>query len=258
MSIYIISAIVALLVLLISYVFISNTLEKRRVQRQRLITALKIRERNFRYMITGLPAHFLPVDLSTLVYRALIETCEQLAKLDPREPSHQADAILFSSQLAAAKHTQTNTRVHLENPAQVKEVRQHLQELIRFVAQQEARKLINGVQAAAYADQIKRLAIQTSVDGYVSQAKVAQQSGKFRLAVHFFTLARKLLVSENAAHHYDKQIGQLQAVITKLEESAAQSAVPGDASPEEFPDPQINKEWEHFGDDEWRKKQVYD
>src|SRR5690606_20900104 len=129
MSIYIISAILALLVLLVSYVFISNTLEKRRVQRQRLVTALKIRERNFRYMISGFPPHFLSADLNSLVYRALIETCEQLAKLEPRESSHQTDAALFSSQLTAIKHTQPDQRVRLENPTQVKEIRQHLQEL---------------------------------------------------------------------------------------------------------------------------------
>lgn len=260
MSIYIVSGIVVLIIILVSYAFISHSLEKRRVQRQRLLAALKLRERNFKYMVTGLPPHFLSHDLNTLVYRALIETCEQLGKLDPKDPNHQEDASLFAAQLNAIKQGPDKQRIRLENPAQIKEVRQHLQELYRFVAQQEARRQINDVQAAAYGDQIKRLVLQISVDGYVVQAKQAQQLGKLRLAIHFFMLARKLFTSANANHTYDNQIAQLQATIAKLEEAAGQKAPEAETeSSDEKPDATVvNKEWEQFGDDEWKKKQVYD
>lgn len=260
MSIYIVSGIVILLITLVSYAFISHALEKRRVQRQRLLAALRIRERNFKYMVTGLPPHFLTHDLHTLAYRTLIETCEQLAKLDPREPTHQADVNIYSAQLNSLKQAPYKQRARLENPAQIKEVRQHLQELYRLVAQQEARKLINEVQAAAYGDQIKRLVLQISVDGYVIQAKQAQQMGKPRLAIHFFMLARKLFTSENANHSYDKQIAQLEAAINKLEETATTKGLKDETivASERRDASAINKEWEQFGDDEWKKKQLYD
>jgi hypothetical protein len=260
MSIYIISGILALLILLVGYAVISTTLEKRRVQRQRLLTALKLRERNFKYMITGLPPHFLSNDLSALVYQALIDTCEQLTKLDPKDPLHQADANAFTAQLGAIKQSPDKQRVRLENPAQVKEVRQHLQELLRFVAHQEARKLINPLQAATYSDQIKRLSLQISVDAYVTQGKQAQQVGKLRLAIHFFTLARKLLTSENASHSYDKQIAQLQGAIAKLEETTTAEGLTaeGTSQDEKQEGSGMSKEWDQFGDDEWKKKQVYD
>lgn len=260
MSIYIISGILALLILLVGYAVISTTLEKRRVQRQRLLTALKLRERNFKYMITGLPAHFLSNDLNALVYQALIDTCEQLARLDSKDPSHQSDANIYTAQLGAIKQSSEKQRVRLESPAQIKEVRQHLQELLRFVTQQEARKQINAVQSAAYGDQIRRLSLQISVDGYITQAKQAQQLGKLRLAIHFFTLARKLLTSENASHSYDKQIAQLKAVIDKLEEAATAKGLIAEETPHEEPQEGsgMSKEWEQFGDDEWKKKQVYD
>lgn len=260
MSIYIVSGIVVLIISLVSYAFISHTLEKRRAHRQRLLAALKIRERNFKYMITGLPPLFLSHDLNTLVYRALIETCEQLGKLEPKDPNHRADASLFTAQLNSIKPATDKQRIRLENPAQIKEVRQHLQELYRFVVQQEARKLINEIQAAAYSDQIKRLVLQISVDGYVVQAKQAQQLGKIRLAIHYFILARKLFASANANHTYDKQIAQLQATIAKLEAAAGKKVTEAETtSSDEKPDvAPVNKEWEQFGDDEWKKKQVYD
>lgn len=264
MSIYIVSGIIALLILLVGYAFIAHALEKRRVQRLRLLNALKGRERNFKYMITGLPANFLPAELSSLIYRALIETCEQLAKLEPKEPYHRADASQYTAQMSTLNQAPGTPRVRLENPTQIKEVREQLQELFRFVAQQEHQQQINKVQAAAYGDQIKRLALQISVDNYVMQARLAQQQSKRRLAVHFYSLARKQLSGANANHNYDKQIAQLQTIITKLEEAPEAQSEQSEQSKstakitnkEQGP---ISKEWEQFGEeDEWKKKQVYD
>lgn len=267
MSIYIVSSIILLLVLLAAYALISQAIERRRVHRQRLLTALKVRQRNFRHMLTGFPPHFLSSDLMAVVYRALIDTCEQLHKLEPSDATHAADLQLLSDQLNAIKQSANTQRVRLENPEQIKEVRQHLQELYRFVAQQEALKALTKVQAAAFMDQIKRLALQSSVDGHVAQAKKAQQLGKPRLAIHYYGLARKLLLPENANHAYDKQIAQLSGLITKLEQHATHSAtaeVDGEgtesaAEDTSKPSTSLNKEWEKFGDeDQWKKKQLYD
>lgn len=269
MSIYIISSIILLLVLMAGYVFISHAMEKRRIYRQRLLTALKVRQRNFRYMITGFPPHFLTNDLMALVYRALIETCEQLSKLETNDPQHAEDVQLYSSQLLAIKQHEGAKRIRLENPEQIKEIRQHLQELYRFVAQQEGLKVINKVQAAAFADQIKRLAVQSAIDGYVFQARKAEQAGKAKLAIHFYGLAGKFLVPENTDHSYDHQIAQLSEAIAKLEEAtrAEQAAPEGSADGDQegvtttgSTSGPISKEWEKFGsnEDEWKKKQVYD
>lgn len=268
MSIYIIPGIILLLVLLASYAFISHTLERRRLHRQRLLTAMKVRKRNFKYMITGFPPHFLSNELVSLVYRALIDTCEHLAKLEPSDPKHLNDLQAYSNQLTTIKQETNAKRVLLENPEQIKEVRQHLQELHRFVAQQAAIKAITATQAGAFDDQIKRLALQSSVDGYIFQGKQAQQIGKLRLAIHYFGLARKLLTPENTSHAYDKQIEQLSGAITILEEKAGAHPEKEDDTEGDSLDPKIattasgpaGKEWENFNtnEDEWKKKQLYD
>lgn len=266
MSIYIISFIILLLVLMASYVFISHTVEKRRVHRQRILAALKVRQRNFRYMITGFPPHFLSNDLMSLVYRSLIDICDQLNKLEPKDPTHQEDLQLYESQLIALKQTEGAKRVRLENPDQIKEIRQHLQELYRFVVQQEGLKAISKVQAAAFTDQIKRLAVQSTVDGYISQAKKAHQAGKARLAIHYYGLARKFLMPENTSHTYDSQIAQLSEMIATLEATTANISPSAEESGNSEAEGvtnasgSINKEWEKFGtnEDEWKKKQIYD
>ncbi len=262
MSIYIISTIIALLSALACYAFISQAVEKKRVQKQRILMTLKTKQRNFVHLINGFPPNFLTNDLLALIYRALIDTCEQLSKIEPKDHRHLDDITLYTNQLDALPKNNAAQRVRVENPQAMKDIRHHLQELQHFLIQQEATKTINKVQLVAYIDQINRLALQMSVDAYLFQAKQAQQIGKLRLAIHFYLLAKKTLATENSSRSYDKQIVQLDGIIAKLEEKAQTRG--GDAleaaSNTAVPSDPTSKEWENFAppDDKWKKKQIYD
>jgi hypothetical protein len=259
MSIFIVVIIVVLLIALAAYAFISQAIEKKRVQKQRILMALKTKQRNFVHLINGFPPNFLTADLLGLVYRALIETCEQLSKVEPKAQRHLDDITLYTNQLDALPKNNTPQRPKIENPQVMKEIRQHLQELQHLVVQQEAGKIINKAQSGAYIDQIKRLALQMSVDAHLYQGKQAQQAGKLRLAIHFFTLAKKMLTSENASLTYDKQIAQLDSILHKLEEKAQTTNEPNEAA-QATQQPDSAKEWENFtpSTDNWKKKQIYD
>lgn len=261
MSTYFVVAIIVLLCALVCYAFTSQSIEKKRLQRQRLLMALKTKQRNFVHMINGFPPNFLTNELITLVYRALIETSEQLSKLELKQSTHVDDVTLYTAQLNALPKTNPSQRVRIDNPQQLKEIRQHLQELQRLVVLQEALKAITLEQAQAYVDQIKRLSIQMSVDAYVHQAKQAQQSEKPRLAIHYFTLAKKLLSAENTSRMFDKQLAQLDNALKLLEEKAASTDEKDAASPATRPaNEEVNKEWESFNkkEEDWKKKNVYD
>lgn len=257
MPIFIVAIIFALLLALAGYAFISQSIEKKRVQKQRILMTLKTKQRNFVHLINGFPPNFLGSDLLALIYRALIDTCEQLSKIEPKEQRHRDDITLYTNQLDALPKNNAAQRVRVETPQAMKEIRQHLQELQNFLVQQEATKVINKVQFVAYVDQIKRLILQMSVDAYLYQGKQAQQIGKLRLAVHFFTLARKLLAAENASRGYDKQIAQLDGIISKLEEKAQLS---GEAAAASTLTTGATKETsnEPKPEDSWKKKQMYD
>ncbi len=267
MSAYVIAIIFLLLILLAGYLFISHSIEKRRAQRQRLITALRARRNSFRDLATGFPTGFLSNDLTTLLYRALIDCCEQLSRIEPKDPSHAEQFNLYTNLLATQKDTDQQARVRLDNPKQIKEAHGLLQELHKFVMQQSALNQINQVQTEAYVDQIIRLLLQMSVDGHVFHARQSQQIGKVRLAIHYYTLARKALAAENASHGFDKQIAQLVSVIAKLQEKAdstPEGAENSDASPQSktaaTTDGSSSKEWKQFDEenDKWKKKQIYD
>jgi len=266
MSAYVIATIFLLLILLAGYLFLSHSIEKRRVQRQRLITALRARRNTFRDLATGFPTGFLSNDLIALLYRSLIDCCEQLSRLEPKDPTHAEQFNLYTNLLATQKENNQQARVRLDNPQQIKEAHALLQELHKFVIQQSTSKLINQVQTEAYVDQINRLVLQMSVDGHVFNARQSQQIGKVRLAVHYYTLARKALAAENAGHSFDKQIAQLDSVIAKLQEKADTTPEGTDTTPaatQTTPtaaDGSPSKEWKQFDEenDKWKKKQIYD
>ena len=259
MSITIIAGIIIIVSALVCYAYISQSIEKKRIQKQRILMALKTKQRNLLHLAAGFPAGFLSPDLQSTIFKAMVETVEQLANLEPQDPRHQDDITLYSNQLATlSKQNNPAQRPRLDNPQQMKEVRTHLKELESFIGLQEQGKSINKVQADAFRDQLKRLNLQMGVDAYLYHAKQAQQASKWRLALHFFGLAKKMLAAENSAHTYDKQIAQISSIIIKLEEKA-QITPEVETSNKQTPD--AAKEWDNFEpqkEDSWKKKQVYD
>lgn len=268
-SFYVTTIVLGMLALLVGYAFIAQALEKRRQQRQRLATALRNRQRNFSYMVTGFPPGFLTRDLSQLVLKTLLEITEQLAKLEPRNRQHKEEARQYEEQLKALSQAGSPTPARLESPGLAVEIRQHLQELYRFVAQQQARQAIPGPEAAQHLQQIKTLIVRVSLDEQMLHAREAQRAEKPRLELHHCRLAQKLLVESNDPAH-QAQAAKLGETIQQLEQQlAAASAAPtenkSESEPEQEPAkakpaPEVNREWEKFEeqDRKWKKKQLYD
>ncbi len=260
MYVYVAALVLLLVIALAGYSFLNHSIEKRRIQHQRLVTALRARRNTFRDLATGFPIGFLSKDLMALLYRSLIDCCDQLSRLEPKDLSHPDQLTHYTSQLNALKDQSQQNRVRLENPQQIREARQLLQELLKHVIQQGQLQQLNAVQTEAYVDQIKRLMLQTAVDGHITNAKQAQAVGKVRLAIHHFGLARKALVSDNVSRAFDKQIAQLETIIQKLETKAAELAA-NNPDKTELENSLPNKEWDKVkpvDKDSWKRKQIYD
>ncbi len=261
MYIYGIALVLLLVIAFAGYSFLNHSIEKRRIRKQRIVTALRARRNVFRDLATGFPPGFLSKDLVALLYRSIIDCCDQLTRIEPKDSSHQDQLAHYTTQLNELNNQAPTVKVRLENPQQIREARQLLQELLKFVVQQATQKLLNPVQAEAYADQIKRLMMQIAVDGHIFNAKQSQTVGKLRLAIHHYGLARKAMVSENSSHSFDKQIVQLDALIKKLEEKAA--SLTSDTEQKADAQKQLpNKEWEKIKPSEkkedWKIKNLYE
>lgn len=256
----IIALIVTILLLAVGYALVFQTIDNKRKQRQRLISALKQRAANFAYMVERFPQDFLSKDLTVLVYRCLMDVNEQLAKLNPGEEAHVAALEKYRGAMATAlERTDSGKKVPMTSQQQIKDVRTHLQELHKFVEKLLQKRTLNGAQAKNYSKQIQKLILQISIDAYLMSARQAEQNAKPRLALHHYSLARKLLMRENRDQSFGKHIAQLDAVIKELEK---QIATEGQDKPQMAagPTPVASKEWDEYENAEagWKKKTVYD
>lgn len=235
-----------------AYLLFKNGQQKRLEQRQRLLTALKARRNLFKDLITRFPEGFLSKELSVFLLRALRDTLEQLQQLEPKTSGLPDELASTISLLTHVTNNPPSARVRLTNLEQIKEARKLLQELHRFISLQEQTQQISHQDASLHKDLIKRLALQIAVDGHTLGAKAALSQGKIKLAIHHYTLALKLLTSENASKIFDQQILQLSQHIEKLRESLA-------PQPELDPAPE-SRDWSKFEaeSDTWKKKNLYD
>ncbi|MEY4588922.1 MAG: hypothetical protein RL497_998 [Pseudomonadota bacterium] len=256
-SVFVISAIVIILAILACYAFVSQTLALRKQHRERMMTVLLAKVRNFKHMLSGFPTGFLPKDLTVLVLRSLIDLYEQLVDIAPDTTQYKQDLQSASQQLNETQRAnQPVTPATIENPQQIKDAKTCLDELHKFVFQLESKGAVNRSQADAHRNLIKQLLLQLTVDAYLLSGKQARQANKTRLAIHYFSLAHKLLSKESKGGTQDKKISSLAQIITELEnklqiDEPGTVIKPGTEAPE--------AEWDKVKPEEsWKKKQVYD
>ncbi|MFT7558692.1 MAG: type II secretory pathway pseudopilin PulG [Flavobacteriales bacterium] len=260
-SILVITLIIILLAGLVCYAFVSQTIQQKREQKKRLTAALKSQSRSFKFMLNGCPTGFLTKELTILVHRSIIEVSEQLSRLEPNEPIHPQEAQTFGNMLTETQRMPARAeRVPLSNPQQVKDVKMSLEELHRFVFNLEGQRRLNRQQADAYRAQIKQLVLQLTIDGYLLHGRQAQENEKYKLALHYYDSAERLIVRDDKTGNSEQKLQVIRANMAKMRELMDDDLmipIPG-ATEEEQAD--LAGEWDKFGENkgDWKKKQVYD
>lgn len=262
-SVTIITSIIILLAALVCYAFIAQTISQKKQQRERLLAALKVRVRNFKFMLSGFPPGFLPKELTLLVQRSLMQLLEQLAKLEPRNSTYAEDLQAVAHQMAETQRqppTTGNSPQAIDNPQKAREIKACLEELYKFVFHLEGKRNLARTQADVYRAMIRNLVLQLTVESYVLHGRIAKDKGKLRLAVHYFDLAQKLMLKERANGQFDGRIAQLRSAITDIEgRLLTEEPRTAEVRTEDPDQASISSEWDKFAQEQsWKKKQVYD
>lgn len=261
-SVTVITGIIIILCVLVCYAFVFQTIQNKRQKRARLLSALQARARTFKYMLSGFPANFLSKDLTLLVYRSLIEVCEQLVRLDPNEASYAQDLQSYSNQmLEVQKQTRPSATPRIDSPQQIKEIKMCLEELHKFLYQLEAKNVLPKKQADSFRNQIKFLVLQVTVDNYTINGRKAMHADKKPLSLHYFNLALNLIVREGKTFQFQEKAEELKAIIAELEKEVTNERVQVPISDQEQAEQaEVEEEWDKFSDqeDNWKKKNVYD
>lgn len=259
-SITVISLIIVLLAGLVCYAFVSQTIQQKREQKKRLLAALQAQARSFKFVLSGCPPGFLTKELTMLVQRNLIDVCEQLARLEPKEPKHLQDVQVYGAALAdTQRQPPPSTREPIDNPQKVKEIKMSLEELHRYIFKMEGQQRINRTQADAFRAQIRQLVLQLTVDGYMLNGLNAENNDKIKLALHYFDLAESLMIREGQNGMFDAKIAQANSKIESLKQRMEDEGI-STAEIDDNEKEELEGEWGKFSedDDTWKKKQVYD
>ena len=259
-SVTVITSIIVLLAALVCYAFIAQTISHKKQQRERLLTALKTRVRNFKYMLNGFPAGFLPKELTLLVQRSLMQLLEQLTKLEPN--AKHGEDLQAVAHLMAETQRQPQAAAPpnaIDNPQKAREIKLCLEELYKFVFHLEGKRNVTRAQADVYRSMIRNQVLHLTVDSYVLHGRIAREKDKPRLAIHYFDLALKLMLKERASGQFDARIPQLRSQMADLESRVTNEAPKATEPREETTDQAVSQEWDKFAQEQsWKKKQVYD
>lgn len=251
-SVLVIAALIILATALVCYVFISQHIAKKKKQQARIMKALKQRQQLFKLLVTELPTGYLPFELAHYVYRVLLNTCEQLAKLAPAD-GYDEEFQIFNKQLETLPKQGQKVKL----PAnKINEANTLLRELGQHITAQVQTGSLTPTAAKGLMQHLRKLLLQSAVDTYTRQAKQAKEEGKLRLAIHYYTLARKLLIKENSRQVYQKQIDQLSEIIAKYEQEYAEQNQQQKARQND--EGELQKSLSELEDDSWKKKQLYD
>jgi hypothetical protein len=177
---------------------------------------------------------------------------------DPDSAQYKQDLQAISQQLnEVQRQSKPLPAVAIENPQQIKDAKTCLDELHKFVFQLEAKGALNRTQADTYRNLIKQLLLQLTIDAYLFSGRHARQANKTRLAIHYFSLAHKLLTKENKNGAQDKKIAGLSQMLKELEEKL-HIEEPGATAVKPKAD-DTEAEWNKIKPEEsWKKKQLYD
>jgi hypothetical protein len=261
-SVYIIVGLILFTCAIICFIFIKQSIAKRKRERKRLLSALEKRSKELLQMLNTFPPHFLPKEISVFLYRCIIDVFEQLSKLEPRRTEFLEQFMLYSATLETTIRQHVNThKVHLQSTTQINEIRQYLNYLGRFMQKLVQRGNLSNKQYAVYKVILKNLVTKLMIDNYMLSAKKSLDIEKNKLAVHYLTLAKDIIIKEGLVStqkdnidHINEELLRLNELL-KLEDEAA-GKVQVDIDTRVKAD---DNQWNAFeSNDDWKKKDVYD
>ena len=258
----IVTFIIAGLLVFVGTAFVIHTVEQNRREKKRLETSLLKRAANLQHMLDNFPENFLGSELKALICKSLLNIYEQLINIGSNSSQYNTQMTDINQRLQTlAGESRNKPYQALENPGQIKEVKDQLNMLYGFISQLSAQNSINKAQAEAYTRQLKVLLSQTAIDNYVIAARQAESQEKSRLAIHYYQAALDKLNKENLSSAYHQHALDYQKKITDLRSHDDQQEVVSPSSEGKETGTESNAEWDKFMDtdeDEWKKKSVYD
>lgn len=253
---FIIAIIGISLLALVAIALTMQSLEKNKKEKKRLLGLLSSRVRNFEYMLNNFPEGFLGRDLQILVCKSLQEVYHQLGNVSPRDKSNTTNIKQLEQKINVLANQPAKAKtVTLTDKQQIVEIQKLLKHLYNFIAKLTSSKRITNSDSQLYAEQIRKLMLQTTTDSLNQAISDAIKTGKFPLALHNLKMAIEKLTKENEGGLYSEKIAYYEKQIADISALNVSKSDPVDRQKTDD-----DKEWEEMNkpDDTWKKNAIYD
>lgn len=254
---YIAAVAVIACVALLLYGLISQSIEQKRREANRLIGAIGRHINLLQELHHGLPKGLLSPALYQFLLTELIHSHQQLLKLKPKHPHYVHALDILNQELQQRKETPAE-KLQLSSVKEIKLSKVKLTGIGKVLASALKRQKITAISGKALETERQSALQQVNLHSYQYAAKAAIQAGKLPVAIHYYQQAKKSLMAIKTPQA-QQQIAQLDKGIQSLNKKmAAQDA----SQNNEDQNTQAQSQQPIQQSDEelsiWHKKQVYD
>lgn len=240
--------------ILISIGFVSQSLERARLERARHVAELNARIRYCAALSGELPGQFMTVELKSLLLTIEEHLLTQLLKLDRKNAKAQSQLSLVRQHLSTGDLSIGNTPVLINNETLARDVRLQLENLHKLLAQAHKDGLLDSATLQQWVARIRQHVVTSTMEMFHAMAADAMQQGKPRVAKLQYERAVAFLQKQNDPACAELLV-QMKGRLSEAEQAALRTEQNGDPSNSELI---AGLDALKEDDEAWKKRSVYD
>ncbi|MFN3578920.1 MAG: hypothetical protein ACK4VV_00420 [Pseudomonas sp.] len=242
------------ILLLLSIGFISQGLERARLERARQSADLNARIKVCQRVGAELPGQFMSPELKALLLGFEVHLLDKLLRIDRKDAQVQKRLNDVREQLKQPESAISNAPLRIDDPVKAKEVRVQLDDLRGILAQANKEGLLDNRGLQQWNQLLRQHIVETALSMFQMVAEQAMRENKPRVAKLQYERAIAYLQKLNSPDQAPRiaSLKQLLAVATEatVRQERASTAASSELS--------AGLQELESGDDAWKKKAVYD
>lgn len=238
------------LAIVIGIGFLSQAVERSRLQRARAVAELQARWNHCNGISAGLPGQFMSTELKMLLLQLEASLLERLLKQDGKQARYASQLAEVREQLGKGEPRIDNAPLVIGNEASAQTARQQLGDLLRLLEQARREGSIDDAVFQRWNQELGQHLLQTTLSMYQALANQAMQAGKPRVAKLQYERALAYLAKQQHPAGAS-QVAVFRQLMLQAEQAALHMEQAGTALSEGV---QALEE----DDQAWKKKALYD
>lgn len=234
--------------------YINHMVENNKLEKARQKADLSDRLRRCADVSDSLPGQFMSPALKQLLNRLMLQFAERLLDVD-KSQSNVKDRIEELRGLIGQGDALVvrNPPQPIVNEAKAKEVRVVLEILHGQITRAAQDKLIPTPEAKTWLEEVRHILVQVHIELFTTAGQSAMQQGQPGHARLAFERGVQYIRKQPDAKRYQTPLSMLEKQLARANAQVLESNKPADDETNE-----LNEGLNSLGDDDWKKKNMYD